>query len=122
MLDAESTQYLAFEAAQKTIEGATELFDFVLSSYNTDSVVHAYAIALKDSNQYIGSIGFSAYEDSIFECYYTINADYRRQGYGWEAMQALLAALKASHKITEIRAYSHPKNKPSLKLAEKLGM
>lgn len=122
MLDAESTKYLAFEAEQKTQAGATELFNFVISSYNKDSVIHAYAIALKDSNQYIGSCGFSPYKNTIFECYYTINTNYRRQGYGFEAMEALLTALKCSNEITEIRAYSHPENKASLKLAEKLGM
>ena len=122
MLDAESTQYLAFEESQKTQEGATELFNFVLSSYNTDSVIHAYAIALKKSNQYIGSCGFSPYENRIFECYYTIHSQYQRQGYGFEAMKALLTALKSSDDITEIRAYSSSENLPSLKLAEKLGM
>jgi ribosomal-protein-alanine N-acetyltransferase len=122
MLDADSTKYLAFEPEQKTREGATELFNFVISSYHTDSVIHAYAIALKDSNQYIGSCGFSPYENTIFECYYTINSAYRLQGYGLEAMQALFTALKSSHEFTEIRAYSHPENKASLKLAEKLGM
>ena len=55
MLDPESTQYLAFDEAQKTEKGATELFNFVMSSYDSENVVHAYAIALADSNQYVGS-------------------------------------------------------------------
>ncbi|MGB3536258.1 MAG: GNAT family N-acetyltransferase [Microcoleaceae cyanobacterium] len=122
MLDAESTKYLAFEPDQKTKQGATELFNFVLSSYHTDSVIHAYAIALKDSNQYIGSCGFSPYENTIFECYYSINSQYQHQGYGFEAMKALLTAIQSSDEITEIRAYSHPDNLASMKLAEKLGM
>ncbi len=59
-------------------------------------MVPADAIALKDSNQYIGSCGFSPYENTIFECYYTINYASRCHGYGFEAMQALLTALKSS--------------------------
>ncbi|MGB3405222.1 MAG: GNAT family N-acetyltransferase [Microcoleaceae cyanobacterium] len=122
MLDAESTQYLALEPDQKTQAGATELFNFVLSSYHTDSVIHAYAIAMKDSNQYIGSCGYSPDEDTIFELFYSINSNFRRLGYAFEAMKALLTTLQSSDKITEIRAYSHPENLASLKLAEKLGM
>jgi RimJ/RimL family protein N-acetyltransferase len=122
MLDANLTQYLAFEPEQKTQQGATELFNFVRSSYKTDSVIHAYAIAMEDSNQYIGSCGFSPDENTIFECYYTINSQYQRQGYGFEVMKALLIALQSSGEVIEIRAYSHAENLASIKLAKKLGM
>ncbi|MGB3238151.1 MAG: GNAT family N-acetyltransferase [Geitlerinemataceae cyanobacterium] len=122
MLDEESTRYLVFEDEQKTKQGATELFDFVLSSYDSDNVIHAYAIALAESDEYVGSCGFSPYEPQIVECYYSINAPYRRRGYALEAMTALFEALRSSGELSEIRAYSSEENIASLHLAQKLGM
>ncbi|MBE9040863.1 GNAT family N-acetyltransferase [Oscillatoriales cyanobacterium LEGE 11467] len=121
MLDGESTQYLAFDDAQKTESGATELFNYVVSAYDSENPVHAYAIALAETDRYVGSCGFSPYEDDVVECYYSINPGDRRQGYAIEAMQGLLEALVASG-IGEVRAYASAQNIPSLKLAQKLGM
>ncbi|MEL7039417.1 MAG: GNAT family N-acetyltransferase [Cyanobacteria bacterium J06592_8] len=122
MLDPQSTQYLAFEDSQKTREGATELFNFVCSSYDSENVIHAYAIALNPSDQYIGSCGFSPHDENCIEIYYSINADYRQQGYAYEATKALIDTLKSNPLIAEIRAYSSPQNTASLHLAQKLGM
>ncbi|NET66973.1 MAG: GNAT family N-acetyltransferase [Moorea sp. SIO1G6] len=122
MLDPESTKYLAFDHEQKTRKGATELFNFVLSSYESDQVIHAYAIALANTDEYVGSCGFSPYQGSIVECYYTRNPQHQRQGYGFEAITALLKSLKASPSVTEIRAYSNQDNIASINLAKKLGM
>jgi ribosomal-protein-alanine N-acetyltransferase len=125
MLDPDSTKYLAFAPEQKTRQGATDLFNYVVASYAADNpaeVIHAYAIALKEDNTYIGSCGFSAYEPpAIYECYYSINQPYRQQGYAYEAMLALIKALAETATITELRAYSNPANLASIKLAQKLG-
>ena len=121
MLDEASTQYLAFEDAQKTESGATDLFNYVISAYDSENPVHAYAIALADTNRYVGSCGFSPYETDVVECYWSINSGERRQGYALEAMQALLEALRVSG-IGEVRAYASAENLPSLNLAQKLGM
>ncbi|MDY7023311.1 MAG: GNAT family N-acetyltransferase [Cyanobacteriota bacterium] len=122
MLDPESTQYLAFEDSQKSQQGATELFNFVCSSYDSENIVHAYAIALNPSNQYIGSCGFSPHAENCIEIYYSINAEYRQQGYAYEATKALITGLKSNSLISEIRAYSSPQNTASLRLAQKLDM
>ncbi|HIK31607.1 MAG TPA: GNAT family N-acetyltransferase [Oscillatoriales cyanobacterium M59_W2019_021] len=122
MLDPESTRYLAFSEEQKTEKGATDLFDFVISAYDSENIIPAYVIALADSNEYIGSCGFSPYEPQVVECYYSINSPYRRRGYALEAMTALFDALRSSGEIDEIRAYCHEDNIASLNLAKKLGM
>lgn len=121
MLDSESTQYLAFDQAQKTEKGATELFNFVMSSYDSENIVHAYAIALADSNQYVGSCGFAGDGANNIECYYSIHPKHRRQGYAYEAMRALFEVLQSIPSIAEIRAYCAPENTASMGLAEKLG-
>jgi RimJ/RimL family protein N-acetyltransferase len=122
MLDPKSTEYLAFEDSQKTLEGATELFNFVCSSYESDQIIHAYAIALNHSNEYVGSCGFAPDQANCVEIYYSINSQYRRQGYAYEATKALLEVLKGNEWISEIRAYLAPQNTASLHLAQKLGM
>ncbi|MEB3283641.1 MAG: GNAT family N-acetyltransferase [Lyngbya sp.] len=122
MLDPQSTQYLAFQDSQKTPEGATELLNFVCSSYRSENPIHAYAIAFKDSDEYVGSCGFASEALNCVEIYYSINSQYRRQGYAYEATKALINALKSNPFISEIRAYSAPENQASLNLAQKLGM
>ncbi|AFY69595.1 GCN5-related N-acetyltransferase [Thalassoporum mexicanum PCC 7367] len=126
MLDPDSTKYLAFEPEQKTSAGATDLFNYVVSSYaaeNPAEIIHAYAIALKQDDRYVGSCGFSPYEPpDIYECYYSINQADRHKGYAYEAMQALIRALANTQAINELRAYCAPANLASIKLAQKLGM
>lgn len=121
MLDGESTRYLAFDDAQTTEAGATELFNYVLGAYDSENPVDAYAIALAESDRYVGSCGFSPYKADVVECYWSINAGDRRQGYALEAMQGLLGALQTSG-IGEVRAYASAENIPSLNLAQKLNM
>lgn len=70
----------------------------------------------------IGHIGFHAPPDNgSVEVGYTVDADYRRQGYAFEAVQALFAWANAEHHICRFRASIAPDNVPSLALARKLG-
>ncbi|MEM7553538.1 MAG: GNAT family N-acetyltransferase [Cyanobacteria bacterium P01_A01_bin.84] len=107
MLDKESTKFLTFAPEQTTEEGAKSLFEYVIQAYGTPDIVHAYAIADKVTNVYMGSCGFAPYENGIVECYYCVNPEYRGQGIAVEAMKAAIAVLAD---IVEIRAYCHPDN------------
>lgn len=118
MLDEESTKYLAFNDEQKTEEGAKTLFDFVCSSYKSENPVHAYAIAKKGSDRYVGSCGFAPYDDGIFECYYSINKSECGKGVATEVTKAMVEVLS---KTSEVRAYCHPENYSAHAVAKKAG-
>jgi len=116
MLDDESTQYLAFGDEQKTDDGAKALFDFVCSSYESDSPVHSYAIA--EEGRYVGSCGFAPYDEGIYECYYSVNKTERGKGVATEVTKAIAQVLS---KTVEVRAYCHPKNYAAHAVVKKAG-
>jgi len=118
MCDRESTQYLAFEAEQKTEDGAKALFEFVCQSYELETPVCAYAIAEKDSNRYVGSCGFAPYVEGICECYYSVNKTERGKGIATEVTKAMADVLS---RTVEVRAYCHPENDAAHAVAKKAG-
>jgi RimJ/RimL family protein N-acetyltransferase len=123
MLDNDSTCYLMFTEEQKTRKGATELFNFVINSYNSDEPIHSYSIALKDDT-YIGSCGLSKILDlnNVYECYYSLLKKYTNKGYATEAMKSLIEYCFDNLEINEIRAYMHPDNPNSEAVAKRIGM
>lgn len=118
MQNSDSTKYLAFEESQKTEEGATQLFDYVCSAYDSQEPVHSYAIIDKDTNQYVGSGGYAPYKEGIVECYYSVNAEHCGKGIATEATKTLAKQLSESY---EVRAYCHPDNDAAHAVAIKSG-
>ncbi|MBE9048239.1 GNAT family N-acetyltransferase [Pleurocapsales cyanobacterium LEGE 10410] len=107
MGNSDSTKYLAFEKSQKTEAGAKSLFEYVCAAYDSEQPVHSYAIANRQSNQYLGSCGFAPYKEGIVECYYSVNAEHCGRGIATEATTALVAILSRKY---EVRAYCHQDN------------
>jgi RimJ/RimL family protein N-acetyltransferase len=71
----------------------------------------------------IGHIGFHAPPDArgALEIGYTVEPPHRRQGYAFEAAQALFAWAKREHGIHRFIASIAPTNEASLALAHKMG-
>ena len=118
MLNEESTKYLMFEAEQKTETGARSLFDYVRGAYDSNEPIHSYAIAEKENNRYVGSCGYSPYDDGIVECYYSVNNDEVGKGIATEVTSALAKLLSSE---VEVRAYCHPENYAAHAVAKKSG-
>ncbi|MEM8778142.1 MAG: GNAT family N-acetyltransferase [Cyanobacteria bacterium P01_G01_bin.49] len=118
MLDEESTKYLAFTEEQKTEEGAKALFDLVYQSYESQTPIHSYVIAGQDQDHYLGSCGFTPYDEDIYECYYSVSKAQWGQGVATEAIKTIAEELS---KTAEIRAYCHPNNVAAHRVAKKAG-
>lgn len=50
------TKYLNYSAEQKTGIGARKMFEHVVQSYDTPDHLDAYAIADKQTDEYVGTI------------------------------------------------------------------
>lgn len=122
MLDGESTRFLTFEDEQKSEQGATALFEYVLQAYASPEPVHSYAIVERESDEYVGSCGYAPYEEGVVECYYCVNAEHRGKGIATEAAKALIQALSNTTEFREIRAYCHADNTAAHDVALRLGM
>lgn len=88
------------------------------------------AIGLREAQVMIGHLGFHTAPDPDYlreiapgavEFGYTIFPPYRRQGYAYEAAQALMQWARTTHGITRFVLSIAPDNEPSLRLAAKLG-
>jgi RimJ/RimL family protein N-acetyltransferase len=121
--DPDSTRYMAFTDEQKTNEGATAMVEATIASYDTDAAIFVLAITLKDSGEYIGSLGASPDPDAdATEIFYTLLPEYRGKGYAVEATKHLVDYLQNEEQASRITAYVMNDNAPSIRVAERLGM
>jgi RimJ/RimL family protein N-acetyltransferase len=121
--DPDSTRYMAFTDEQKTNEGATAMVEATIASYDTDAAIFVLAITLKDSGEYIGSLGASPDPDAdATEIFYTLLPEYRGKGYAVEATKHLVDYLQNKEQASRITAYVMTDNAPSIRVAERLGM
>jgi RimJ/RimL family protein N-acetyltransferase len=122
MTNPTATRWLEFTGEQRTAKGASELFDAVMKSYGTTKPIAAYTIADLSDDGFIGSCGYSHCGPGALECYWIIHPDSQGQGYGTEAARALTEGLLAEFNTIELRAYIHPENAYSRRLAFSIGM
>lgn len=83
-----------------------------------------YAVIHRDSSRIIGEIGLRVMDDrAVPYCMldYKIHPDFRRQGYGREAVSALLDACFRRLDVPLIVAAIFPQNEASLSLIKNLG-
>lgn len=82
----------------------------------------ARAIALRESGEMIGHIGFHGPpQDGWAELGYTVLEPHRRRGYALEAIRGMMRWAAGAHGIHTFRLSISPDNEPSLRLAAKLG-
>jgi len=72
----------------------------------------------------IGDLGFKGKPDreGTVEIGYSVLPVYRRQGYAFEAVQALVGWAFAQQSVKRITAACSPDNAPSVRILERLGM
>jgi RimJ/RimL family protein N-acetyltransferase len=58
----------------------------------------------------------------LVEIGYKVDPAHRRQGFGFECAERLIAAAEQLPRVTVVRASIAPDNAPSLRIAERLGL
>jgi RimJ/RimL family protein N-acetyltransferase len=81
------------------------------------------AMLRRSDGAFVGDIGFHGKPNAArqAELGYTVEAEYRRQGYASEAALALIDWARREHAIRRFLVSISPSNAPSLGLAAKLG-
>lgn len=105
-------------AGDKTLstmeEAKKELSKYIRTGYT-------YAIILKETNKFIGSIVFYRNNLDKFELGFSINENYHRNGYAYEATKSLIDFVTKKIHITEIFSRHFYGNTASEHLLLKLG-
>jgi [ribosomal protein S5]-alanine N-acetyltransferase len=123
MQDNEATRYLNFTDEQKSPEAITALFENTIAEYDKETANCVLAIALAESNEYIGLLGGKPLEtEGEFEIFYNLLPEHWGRGYAAEAVTAFLNYMKAKTPYNKAVAYIHLGNTASIKLAERMGM
>lgn len=79
-----------------------------------------YIIDIKETNNTCGFINYDM-EDGVPSIDIAIAKEYRHQGYGYDAAKSLCNYLLSRENIDCVYWFAMPNNKPSIKIAEKLG-
>ncbi len=94
-----------------------------VKSNHEDYLLYTYwEIVLLSENKIIGEISFFDTKLDVGEIGFVTNASYRGNGYMPEALNAFIKYLFSTFKIKSIEAAIDEFNKPSLLVAEKVGM
>lgn len=103
-------------------EEAVEMIRSFHTSFNIERGIR-WAIRLKETNQFIGTIGLNKLNLSAkkAEIGYELHPDYWRQQLMEEAIRAVLRHAFAEIGLYRIGAVTYPENIPSNRLLEKLG-
>lgn len=81
-----------------------------------------WAVCLKQNNKVIGNLYFNPQSFDAWELGYVFNRNYQGQGYASEAAHAMLAYGFHDLEARRIVAMCNPKNEPSWRLLERIGM
>jgi ribosomal-protein-alanine N-acetyltransferase len=102
--------------------------DYIMSqtitSYYVDEDMNSmFAVEEKGTSEFLGFVGFEQRSiDPVLRVTYCIRHDRWGKGYATEASSKLLEYVMKELKWERVEALVHPKNIPSVRIAEKIGM
>jgi len=89
---------------------------------NTPGTWYQLVIISKETGALIGDIGIHFNDEEQSELGYTLSPEHQRRGYATEAVIRVIDYLFSELNKHRITASADPKNRPSLKLLERIGM
>lgn len=118
--DDDNVRYMFFQDEQRTEEGATGMVEWVVNAYDTDDPVCIFAIADKETGDYLGNLGAQTMEGtSDTEFFYALLPAYRGKGYVTEAVKTFLSYLFGEGLHTAV-AIIVPENEASIRVVNRL--
>lgn len=89
MTDCESTAFLPFAQEQKNREGAKQLVESTIESYDSAHPMLAFAVEEQMNGQFVGFCGLNPHDEETIEIMYAVMPSARQQGYATEIATAL---------------------------------
>ncbi len=118
----EATKYLAFTDSQKSPDGARDMLEMIIASYETDEPIFSLAVTEIEGGRFIGFCGFGPCENGgEMEVFYNIIPEKQKQGFASEALKALVSHASCRFRPHRLVAVVISSNLASVKVAEKAG-
>ena len=122
LADHELYTYLPHEPPTQTyLEDLYERWSHGLSRDGTEFILNWMA-RLRSTGALVGHFQSSIPPSGIAPLGYTVGLKFQRQGFALEALQAVIAFLGSSQRVSVVKAWIDTRNDASFKLVEKLGM
>lgn len=126
LTDPLSTRYMAFTDEQKSPQGASDMINWVINSYESDDPVMSLTIADSIDDSYLGSAGLGSAGaaengNNRFEVYVTLLREARGNGRATKAMRALTDYLFDECDAKILQADLVEENEPSVAVFKRLG-
>ncbi|MBP2029494.1 ribosomal-protein-alanine N-acetyltransferase [Methanohalophilus levihalophilus] len=123
MSDEDAPKYILFSEDETTIDETPQSFLPPLSNYDGRDQIYALAVATKNENSFIGSVGIGPdFSGDKYQIYWNILPQFWGKGLATEAVIRFMDYLLREVGLGKLVAYSHPDNIASAKVAEKAGM
>lgn len=123
MTDPRATRFLGFSEEQKTPQGARELLQRVLRSYQGSAPILALAVEDRHSGEYLGSCGLAPLRlGEGAEVFYNVMPAHQGQGLATEVTRALVDYAFTDPFIPVVAAFIWPTNQASRRVAAKSGL
>ncbi len=121
MTNKSATRFLAFPDETKTREGARQLFEDTVQSYDTEEPFFALAVEEKASQNFAGCCGVNPLEENTAEIFYAVIPERWGRGIATETAEELTRYLFEKTDTKTIKAFIVPGHEPSRRVAEKVG-
>lgn len=118
-LDEDNRRFVPDEVFE-TVDAAAKTVGFLMGVYENGNGPLVYPVTLKDGT-YIGYVQAVPFDDGTWEVGYHIGANYTKQGYASEAVNAFLPVIMKQIGITEMTGICLADNKASVKVMENCG-
>ncbi|MCM8568578.1 GNAT family N-acetyltransferase [Gramella jeungdoensis] len=121
LCDRSVTRYMVFPEETLTEDGASELLETTINSYETEKPLLAYAVAQKKDDGLIGVSGYHPLSNNEIEVFYAFLPEYWGKGFATEILIRLTNYVFENGDYAAIVAPITRANKASIRVAEKAG-
>lgn len=121
MTDQASTRFLAFGDEQKSHEGARQLLEATISSYETEHPMLAFAVEELTTGTFVGFCGLTPHDEETVEIMYAVMPHARQKGYATKIATTLSQYAFDRLGYRRVVAPIAPANEPSKIVANKAG-
>lgn len=121
MTTPEVTRYLAFPDETKTTEGAIQLLESTIASYDSENPIFALAVEEKVSRAFVGCCGVHPLDPREVEIFYAVVPECWGRGTATEMTHALTSYLFNQAGVHVVKAFIVPGHEASKRVARKVG-
>lgn len=119
--DRQVTATLAFDEETTTERGAKGLLELIITFYESDNQILAFAIEDKATQAFIGAVGFNSIDEEEADLFYALKPDFWGKGLATEIVGKLSDYALENLPFSTLKVFITPDNEGAKRVVEKNG-